>query len=141
MKDWQQFQINLLQCSCKPLDRLLVQQASKLKNTKISSFVKELLLLFIIALWEKTQINPTTYYTYGRKKKTTHLDHLLYLWQHKKMDNYWILFIVDVINDCHNNLKAVKGRQQKKKFIVKMLVTTCRSETSDCVLCPLAYLQ
>jgi hypothetical protein len=47
----------------------------------------------------KTQINPTTYYTYGNKKKKpkpsiivimiarkkiAHPDQLLYLWQHKK---------------------------------------------------------
>jgi hypothetical protein len=56
------------------------------------------------------QINPTTYCTYGREKKRTHPDHLLYLWQHKKMDSYWIPFIVNVINDCNNNLKVVKGR-------------------------------
>ncbi len=60
-----------LQSSCKPLDMLLVQQISKLQNSKISSFVKELLLLFITASWEKTQINPTTYSTYGNKKKRT----------------------------------------------------------------------
>jgi hypothetical protein len=62
---------NLLQSSCKPLDRLLVQQTSLIHNIKISSFVKELLLLFITTLWEKTQINSTTYYTYGSKKKWT----------------------------------------------------------------------
>jgi hypothetical protein len=96
-----------------------------LKNTEISSFVKDLLFLFIIALWEKMQINPTTYYTYGSRKKKpkpsiivimairkkwAHPDHLLYLWQHKKMDNYWIPFVVNVINDCHNNSRAMKGR-------------------------------
>jgi len=71
------------------------------------------------------KINPTTYCTYGSKKKwaqtflycnygskkkQTHPDHLLYLWQHQKMDNYWIPFIVNVINDCHNNSKVVKRR-------------------------------
>jgi hypothetical protein len=72
------------------------------------------------------QINPTTYCTYGSKKKKpkpsiivimavrkneAHPNHLLYLWQHKKKTNsYWIPFIVNVINDCHNNSKAVKGR-------------------------------
>jgi hypothetical protein len=50
LKNRQQFQMNLLQCSYKPLDMLLVQQASKLKNVEISSFVKDLLLLFITAL-------------------------------------------------------------------------------------------
>jgi hypothetical protein len=60
-----QFQMNLLQSSCKPLDKMLVQQANKLKNTKISSFVKELLLLFITT----PQINPTTYCIYGNKEK------------------------------------------------------------------------
>jgi hypothetical protein len=30
------------------------------------------------------QINPTTYYIYGNKKKKTHTDHLLYLWEHQK---------------------------------------------------------
>ncbi len=42
-----------------------------LHNIKISSFVKKLLLLFISTMWEKTQINSTTYCTYGRKKKWT----------------------------------------------------------------------
>ncbi len=74
----------------------------------------------------KIQINPTTYYIYGNKKKNkpkpsiivimitrkkwAHHNHLLYLWQHKKMNNYWIPFIVNVINDCHNNSRAVKRR-------------------------------
>jgi hypothetical protein len=62
---------NLLQSSCKSLDMLFVQWTSLLQNTEISSFVKELLLLFIITLWEKTQINPTIYCTYGGKKKWT----------------------------------------------------------------------
>jgi len=62
---------NLLQSFYKPLDKLLVQQASKFQNVEISSFVKELLFLFITASWEKTQINLTTYYTYGNKKKWT----------------------------------------------------------------------
>jgi hypothetical protein len=53
LKDIQQFQMNLLQCSCKPLDRLLVQQVSKLKNVKISSFVKDLLFLLITTPWKK----------------------------------------------------------------------------------------
>jgi hypothetical protein len=46
------------------------KQASKLKNIKISSFVKELLFLFIIAPWKKTQINPTAYCIYSNKKKS-----------------------------------------------------------------------
>jgi hypothetical protein len=81
--------------------------------------------LFITASWEKMQIKPTTYYTYGskkkrtqtfpycnygNKKKRTHPHHLLYLWQHQKIDNYWIHFIIDIINDYHNNSKVVKGR-------------------------------
>jgi hypothetical protein len=61
--------------------------------------------------WTQTFI----YCNYGNKKKQTHLHHLLYLWQHQKMDSYQIPFIVDVINDCHNNWRAVKGRQQEKK--------------------------
>jgi len=75
----------------------------------------------------KTQINPTTYYIYGSKKikkpkpsiivimiaskKGAHPDHLFYLWQKKKKKNsYWIPFIVNVINDCHNNSRAMTGR-------------------------------
>jgi len=42
---------------------------NKLQNAKISLFVKELLFIFITTPWEKTQINPTTYYIYGNKKK------------------------------------------------------------------------
>jgi hypothetical protein len=44
------------------------------------------------------------------RKKQTHLDRLLYLWKHQKMVNYWISFIVNVINDCHNNSGGVKGK-------------------------------
>jgi len=61
-------------CNYGNKDRLLVQQASKLQNSEISSFVKELLFLFITTSWEKIQINPTTYFTYGNKKKRTHPD-------------------------------------------------------------------
>jgi hypothetical protein len=35
--------------------------------------------------------------------------------------NYLIHFIVDVINDYHDNSKVVKGRQQEKIYIVKVL--------------------
>ncbi len=73
---------------------------------------------------KKTQINPTTYCTYGSKKKRTHPDHLLYLWQHQKMYSYWIPFIVDVINDCHNNSRVVKGRQQDFFLIAKVFMAT-----------------
>jgi hypothetical protein len=45
-----------------------------------------------------------------------------------------------IINDCHNNSRAVKGRQQAKKNIVKVLEVVWRSEISDCVLSPQAYL-
>ncbi len=55
---------NLLKSCGKPLDKLLVQQA----NVEISLFVKELLLFFIIAPWEKTQINFTTYCIYTTRK-------------------------------------------------------------------------
>ncbi len=37
------------------------------------------------------------------------------------MKNYWIHFIVDLINDCHNNSKAVTGRQQGKKLLWRCL--------------------
>jgi hypothetical protein len=40
----------------------------------------------------------------------------------QKKDNYWIPFIVEVINDHDNNSRAMKGRQQEKKFITKVLV-------------------
>jgi hypothetical protein len=46
------------------------------------------------------------------KKKQTQPDHLLYLWQHQKTDSYSIPFIVNVINDCHKNSRAMKRRQQ-----------------------------
>jgi hypothetical protein len=36
--------------------------------------------------------------------------------------------------------RAVKGRQQEKKFIVKLLVAMWRSEISECILSPQAYL-
>jgi hypothetical protein len=52
-----------IQICCSPL-------ASKLQNIEISSFVKELLLLFITTPQDKMQINPTNYYIYGSKKKT-----------------------------------------------------------------------
>jgi hypothetical protein len=37
----------------------------------------------------------TTYYTYDNTKKT---------------NSYWIPFITNVINDCHNDSKAMKRR-------------------------------
>ncbi len=98
-KKWTQ---TFLYCNYGNKDMLLIQQTSKFQNAEISSFLKGLLLLFITALWKKTQISPTTYYTYGNKKKQTqtfpycnfgnkkkqtHPDHLLYLWQHQKTDN------------------------------------------------------
>jgi hypothetical protein len=47
----------------------------------------------------------------------------VYLWQHKKMNNYWIFFIVNVINDYHNNSRVVKGKVARpKKFIMKVVV-------------------
>jgi hypothetical protein len=135
--------MNLLQCCCKPLERLLVKQTST-RTSKFHPLSKTCcssssLLLFIAAPWKRTQINPTIYYTYGSKKKNkqifhycnyairkkqAHPDHLLYLWQQKKMDNYWIPFIVNVINDYHNNSRAMKGRQQEFLFIVNVLVAT-----------------
>jgi hypothetical protein len=66
-KKWAQ---TFIYCNYGNKDRLLVQQANKPYNVEISTFVNELLLLFITASWEKTQINPTTYYTYANKKKT-----------------------------------------------------------------------
>jgi len=40
---------------------------------------------------KKKEPTLTTYYTYDNKKKTK---------------SYWISFIVNIINDYHNNLKA-----------------------------------
>jgi hypothetical protein len=73
----------------------------------------------------KTQINPTTYCTYdskkknpktsiivitiAKKKKPTPTTYSIYD-NTQKMNNYWIPCIVNVINDCHNNLRVVKGR-------------------------------
>jgi hypothetical protein len=59
----------------------------------------------------KNEPKPSFIVIMAAREKQTHPDHLLYLWQHQKTDSYWILFIVDVINDCHNNSKAVKGKQ------------------------------
>ncbi len=42
----------------------------------------------------------------------------------QKMDSYWIPFIVDVINDCHNDSRAMKRRQQEIVFIVKVFMAT-----------------
>jgi hypothetical protein len=44
---------------------------------------------------KKNDPTPTTYYTYDNTKKK---------------NSYWIPFIVNVINDCHNNAKVVKRR-------------------------------
>jgi len=67
-------------------------------------------------LWqqEKNNPKPSLIVIMVATKKRTHPDHLLYLWQHKKMDSYWIPFIVNVINDSHNNSRTVKGRHQEK---------------------------
>jgi hypothetical protein len=84
-----------------------------------------LLLFFITALCEKTQINPTTYYTYGNKKKQTQTFPYYNYGQQEKNEltstTYSTYdntkkritiktFIVDVINGCHNNSRDVKGR-------------------------------
>jgi len=58
---------NLLQSSCKPLDRLLYSKQASSKMLKFHLLSK----IFITGPWKKTQINPTTYYTYGNKKKWT----------------------------------------------------------------------
>ncbi len=47
--------------------------------------------------------------------------HLLYLWQHQKMDSYWIRFIVNVINECHNNSRVWKEGSKKNIFLWKCL--------------------
>jgi hypothetical protein len=60
----------------------------------------------------KKEPKPSLIVIMAARKKQTHPDHLLYLWQHQKQDNYWILFILDVITDYHNNPRVVKGRQQ-----------------------------
>ncbi len=85
---------------------------------------------------KKNKPKPSIIVIMATRKKQTHPNHLLYLWQHQKMDNDWIPFIVDVINDYHNNSKAMKGRQQEKKIIVKVFMATWRSKISNCVLSP-----
>jgi hypothetical protein len=77
-------------------------------------------------LWqqEKNRLKPSLIVIMATRKKQTHPDHLLYLWQHKKTDGYWIPFIIDGINDCHNNSRAMKRKQQEKIYTVKVLVAT-----------------
>jgi hypothetical protein len=82
----------------------------------------------LLYLWQqgKNKPKPSLIVIMATKKKQTHLNHLLYLWQHTKTDNYWIPFIANVINNCHNNSRVIKERQQvkKKKLIVKVPVAT-----------------
>jgi hypothetical protein len=60
---------------------------------------------------EKNKPTPTTYCIYDNTKKK---------------NSYWIPFIVNVINDYHNNSRVVKGMwkegSKKKKIIMKLLV-------------------
>jgi hypothetical protein len=117
---------------------LYIKQASECRN---------------LILYQRT-VAPLHHYT--MRKNATKSHHLLYLWQQeknkptpttyciydnaKKMDSYWIPFIVNVINDCHNNSRVVKGRQQEKLYIVKVLVAMWHSEISDYILNPHVYL-
>ncbi len=64
--------------------------------------------IVIMVAKKKNEPTPTTYSPYDNTKN----------------DSYWNPCIVDVISDCHNNSRAVKGRQQEIFFIVKVLVAT-----------------
>jgi len=50
------------------------------------------------------------------------------------------VFIVNVINECHNNSKALKEKEQEKQIIVKVPMAKWHTEISDCDLSPQAYL-
>jgi hypothetical protein len=67
LKDSQQFQMNLLHCSCKPLDRRLIKQA----NPRTPKFHP---LLKLVA--------PLHHCTV--KENANKFHHLLYLWQQEK---------------------------------------------------------
>jgi len=88
------------------------------EGSKTKTFIMKVLVI-------KTQINPTTYYIYGnkinkpkpsiivimivRKNEPTPTIYCIYD-NTKKTNNYWIPFIINVINDYHNNSKVVKGK-------------------------------
>jgi len=120
--------LNLLHSSCKPLDMLLIQQTNSktlkfhpLSNNRcsFSSLHRERKQKYIppptiLMVTKKNKPKPSLIVIMAIRKKRTHPDHLLYLWNTKKMGSYWIPFIVNVINDCHNHSRVVKGRQQEK---------------------------
>jgi hypothetical protein len=58
----------------------------------------------------KKQTQTFHYYNYGNKKKTSPPRPPTMLVTSQKKDSYWIPFIINVINDCHNNSNVVKGR-------------------------------
>jgi len=66
-----------------------------------------------MAARKNTQTFP--YCNYDNKKKSNPPWPPIVIMTTPKKDSYWIPFIVDVINDCYNNLRVVKGRRQEQK--------------------------